>query len=101
MAALEVRSFRNEDNSVSMVVTVPARRNGEPNFGAIARINRELLTVNPDAFDPLEPSAPTLGDVDFEADPKLLAEIERAESDDEPGALKAGEAYREHLDGTP
>ena len=101
MASIEVRSFRNEDNSVSMVILVPARRNGEPNFGALARINRELLTVNPDGFDPLETGAPTEANVDFSADPRLLAEIERAEHDDEPGDLKAGEAYRDHLDGTP
>src|SRR5690606_36755406 len=97
MASIEGRSFRNGGNSVSMVVSVPARRNGEPNFGALARINRELLTVNPDAFDPLETGAPTLADVELDADPRLLAEIERAESDDGPDGLKAGEAYRDHL----
>ena len=52
MTGLEVRAFRNEDNSVSLVVIIPPRRNGEANFGALARINRELLTVDPAAFDP-------------------------------------------------
>lgn len=100
MAALEIRSFRNEDNSVSMVVLVPPRRNGEPNFGAIAKINRELLSTNPEAFDPLEVGAPSLGDVDLNSDPKLLAQLERAEADaPEVGSLKAGEAGREHGDG--
>src|SRR5690606_30082154 len=97
MASIEVRSFRNEDNSVSMVVTVPPRRNGEPNFGAIARINRELLLVNPGAFDPPDAPAPSLAAiVELATDPALLAKLEQAESDDGPDGLKAGEAYREH-----
>lgn len=94
MASIEVRSFRNEDNSVSMVVSVPARRNGEPNFGAIARINRELLLVNPSAFDPTDP--PPLPEI--EAPPLVV--LHEAD-DDGPDGLKAGEAYRDHLDGTP
>ena len=96
MAGIEIKSFRNEDNSVSMVVLVPPRRNGEPNFGAIARLNRELLTVNPEAFDPPEAPAPSLADVELVTDPALLAKLAQAESDDGPDGLKAGEAYREH-----
>ena len=100
MASLEIRSFRNEDNSVSIVVLVPPRRNGEANFGAIARINRELLSVNPQSFDPVEVGAPSLADL--ETDPALLAKLERAEADDpHVGDLTAEQAYRDHGDGTP
>jgi hypothetical protein len=42
-----------------MVVIVPPRRNGEPNFGALARINRDLLIVEPAAFDPYEDQSGT------------------------------------------
>ena len=76
MAGIEIKSFRNEDNSISMVVLVPPRRNGEPNFGAIARINRELLLVNPGAFDP--PDAPP--EVEVEAPPLVALH----EGDDTP-----------------
>jgi hypothetical protein len=58
MASLQIISSRNDDNSTTLTVTLPARRNGEVNFGALARINQTLLVINPDAFDPQEP--PTL-----------------------------------------
>lgn len=102
MASIEVRSFRNEDNSVSMVVTVPPRRNGEPNFGAMARVNRELLCINPDAFDPLpayEEEAVQHHAAEAPMPPAVELLISRAEDDDGPDGLKAGEAYREHVDG--
>lgn len=110
MTALEIRSFRNEDNSVSMVVLVPPRRNGEPNFGAIARINRDLLTVSPEAFDPheeqtegaiapYEEQAVQHHATEAPMPPAVELLISRAEDDDGPDGLKAGEAYREHGDG--
>ena len=99
---LEIRSFRNEDNSVSMVVIAPSRRNGEVNFGVIARINQALLTINPDAFDP-QPTYEEEAVQHHAAEapmPAYVEElIERAESDDSDMGLKAGEAGREHADG--
>lgn len=101
MASLEIRSFRNEDNSVSMVVLVPPRRNGEPNFGAIARLNRDLIPFNPDAFDPLpsyEEQAVAHHAVEAPMPAHVAELLDRAESDDQQvGSLKAGEADgREH-----
>jgi hypothetical protein len=58
MASLTIISSRNEDNSTTLTVTLPARRNGEVNFGALARINRDLLLINPQAFDPPDPPDP-------------------------------------------
>lgn len=55
----------------------------------------------PKGSKPLEVGSPRLADVDMSTDPKLLAELERAESDDGPDGLKAGEAYRDHADGAP
>jgi hypothetical protein len=119
MAGLEVTAYRNEDNSVSLILLIPPRRNGEPNFGALARINRDLLTVEPAAFDPREDQsdapiasyeeqavqhhaaeAPSVwweqqaaGSFEVVIDPALLAKLDRAESDDpQVGSLKAGEA---------
>jgi hypothetical protein len=46
----------------------------------------------PKGAKPLEVGVPTLADVDLSTDPRLLAELERAESDDGPDGLKAGEA---------
>lgn len=97
-----------------MVVTIPPRRNGEPNFGALARINRELLMVEPEAFDPayeeqavapraldeLAAEAQAMGLYDdqhhaIEAPMPPLVELH--EGDDCPEeSLKGGEAYREH-----
>jgi hypothetical protein len=104
MTGLEVRAFRNEDNSVSMVVTIPPRRNGEPNFGALARINRELLMVDPAAFDPREDqSAAPIASYEEQAVAHHAIEapmpplVELHEGDDCPEeVLKGGEAYREH-----
>jgi hypothetical protein len=66
MSALTIISSRNDDNSTTLTVTLPARRNGEVNFGALARINRDLLLINPQAFDPPDPplfaSEPVLRD---------------------------------------
>jgi hypothetical protein len=107
MASIEIRSFRNEDNSVSMVIVVPARRNGEPNFGAIARLNRELLATNPNAFDPREEQAADAiapyeeqhHATEAPMPPAVEELIARSEDDDGPDGLKAGEAFREHADG--
>lgn len=96
MPGLEIRSFRNEDNSVSMVIVVPPRRNGEVNFGALARINRELLPFTPDAFDPLpayEEQVVAHHATEAPMPPALVEMIDRGESDDpQVGSLKAGEA---------
>ena len=53
----------------------------------------------PKGAKPLEVGAPTAAMLDLSDDPKLLAEIERAEADDGPDGLKAGEAYREAVNG--
>lgn len=92
MAGLEVRAFRNEDNSVSLVVIIPPRRNGESNFGALARINRELLTIEPQAFDPpYEEEAAQHHAVEAPMPPL----VELHEGDDcREEVLKGGEAYR-------
>lgn len=104
MAGLEIRAFRNEDNSVSLILLVPPRRNGEPNFGALARINRELLCIDPAAFDPCEEQSaapnPSYEEqavahhaVEAPMPPAVMEMIDRAESDDpQVGSLKAGEA---------
>ena len=54
MASLKIVSDRLDDNSVKFAVVVPPRRNGGVNFGAVEAINRALLTINPEAFDPQE-----------------------------------------------
>lgn len=101
MAGLRVTSNRNDDNSVTVVVTVPARRNGEVNFGAIARLNYEILTVNPDAFDPVgyEEAAVQHHAAEAPMPPHVEELIVRAETDDSDMGLKAGEVGREHADG--
>lgn len=104
MAGLEVRAYRNEDNSVSLILLIPPRRNGEPNFGALARINRELLMVEPEAFDPCtEQSATPNASYEEQAVAHHAVEapmpplVELHEGDDCPEeSLKGGEAYREH-----
>lgn len=114
MAGLEIRAFRNEDNSVSLILLVPPRRNGEPNFGALARINRELLMVEPEAFDPAyeeqavahhaldeiaaEAQAMGLyGDQHHAIEAPMPPLVTLHENDDCPEeVLKGGEAYREH-----
>jgi hypothetical protein len=88
MASLTIISSRNEDNSTTLTVTLPARRNGEVNFGALARINQTLLVINPEAFDPVEVPHP----VEAPMPPALTELLDR--QNDEPCALKAGEAYR-------
>lgn len=104
MAGLEIRAFRNEDNSVSLVLVIPPRRNGEPNFGALARINRDLLIVEPAAFDPYDDQTGTPiasyeeqsvahHAIEAPMPPAVMELIDRAESDDPTvGSLKAGEA---------
>lgn len=104
MAGLEVTAYRNEDNSVSLILLIPPRRNGEPNFGALARINRELLWIDPAAFDPYgdqsatpnascEEHAVAHHAVEAPMPPAVMEMIDRAESDDpQVGSLKAGEA---------
>ena len=104
MAGLEVTVYRNEDNSVSLILLIPPRRNGEPNFGALARINRELLMVEPEAFDPYEDQAGTpIASYEEQAVAHHATEapmptlVELHEGDDCPEeVLKGGEAYREH-----
>ena len=54
MASLKIVSDRTDDNALKFAVVLPPRRNGEVNFGAAEAINRALLTINPDAFDPVE-----------------------------------------------
>ena len=54
MASIRITSNRNDDNSTRFILDVPARRNGEVNFGVIAKINQVVLPINPDAFDPPE-----------------------------------------------
>jgi hypothetical protein len=94
MAGLEVTAYRNEDNSVSLILLIPPRRNGEPNFGALARINRELLMVEPAAFDPAYEEQAVAHHA-IEAPMPPLVELH--EGDDCPEeSLKGGEAYREH-----
>ena len=88
MSALRIISSRNDDNSTTLTVTLPPRRNGEVNFGALARINQVLLVVNPDAFDP--PEVPHT--LEAPMPPHVAELLERAA--EEPGGLKAGEAYR-------
>lgn len=94
MAGLEVTAYRNEDNSVSLILLIPPRRNGEPNFGALARINRELLTVDPAAYDPAyEEHSVAHHAIEAPMPPAVMELIDRAESDDPTvGSLKAGEA---------
>ena len=102
MAALEVRSFRNEDNSVSMVVIAPRRRNGEVNFGVIARINQSLLTINPDAFDPqptYEEEAVQHHAAEAPMPPAMAAMIDLHAEDDTPEVAINWETAREHADG--
>jgi hypothetical protein len=86
MASLKVVSDRCDDNALKLAVVIPPRRNGEPNFGALERALRGLYSVNPDAFDP--------SDVPATLDAPEPPTVE-FEDDDEPGNLKAGEAYRE------
>ena len=94
MAGLEVTAYRNEDNSVSMILLVPPRRNGEPNFGALARINRELLMVEPEAFDPSYEEQAVAHHAIEAPMPPLVALHEDDDCPEE--VLKGGEAYREH-----
>jgi hypothetical protein len=54
MASLKIVSDRTDDNALKFAVVLPPRRNGEVNFGAAEAINRALLTINPDAYDPQE-----------------------------------------------
>jgi hypothetical protein len=98
MASLTIVSSRNDDNSTTLTVTLPARRNGEVNFGALARINQSLLVINPDAFDPIEvPPRVETAPLTFYAEetppPPLVA---LHDGDDEPEASlnfdKAGQA---------
>ena len=88
MASLTITASRNDDNSTTITVRLPPRRNGEVNFGALARINQVLLVVTPDAFDPPGVSHA----VDAPMPPHVAELIERAS--EEPDGLKAGEAYR-------
>jgi len=53
MASLKIVSDRLDDNSIKLAVVLPPRRNGEVNFAALGAINAALLTVNPEAYDPL------------------------------------------------
>lgn len=57
MASLKIVSDRTDDNALKFAVVLPPRRNGEVNFGAAEAINRALLTINPDAYDPPEVAA--------------------------------------------
>jgi hypothetical protein len=57
MASLKIVSDRTDDNALKFAVVLPPRRNGEVNFGAAEAINRALLTINPDAYDPQEVAA--------------------------------------------
>ena len=66
MASLKVVSDRADDNSITLRVVLPPRRNGEVNFAALSAINTALLTVNPSAYDP---------------DPKPLSAPEIAQAD--------------------
>jgi len=95
MASLTIISNRNDDNSTTLTVTLPARRNGEVNFGALARINRDLLLINPQAFDPPDPPPLTTAIRDgHTADGGGLVEAMLDRAAEEPDGLKAGEAYR-------
>ena len=60
MTSLKIVSDRLPDNSIAVRVVMNPRRNGEVNFGALEAINRALLTINPDAFDPQEVTAPEI-----------------------------------------
>ena len=95
MASLKVVSDRCDDNALKLAVVIPPRRNGEPNFGALEKALRGLYQVNPDAFDPADP--PTVqGGTIIASVPRIEAVEElEARQDEEPGNLKAGEAYRE------
>lgn len=80
MASPKVVLDRLDDNSLKLAVILPPRRNGEPNFAALTKLNSDVLALNPAAFDPPDP--PPIPVVEFV-------------DDDEPGSLKAGEAFRE------
>lgn len=96
MASLTILSCRNDDNSTTLTVTLPPRRNGEVNFGALARINRDLLLVNPAGFDPVD-SPPEYHATEAPMPPPILEVIDAREADDpESMGLLAEGAYREH-----
>lgn len=92
MASLKIVSDRCDDNSVKFAVVIPPSRVGAVNFGCVEAVNRALLSVNPEAYDPVPihhaEAAPMLPHVPLPIPPGLL------EDDDEPGSLKAGEAFR-------
>lgn len=95
MASLKIVSDRMDDNSVKFAVVVPPTRIGAVNFGAVESVNRALLSVNPEAYDPV-PIAPEHHATEAPMPPSLAQLLEAAESDEGPDGLKAGEAYREH-----
>jgi hypothetical protein len=95
MANLRIISTRNEDNSTRFIVDVPARRNGQVNFGVVEKINQVLLLINPQAFDPPDPPPLTTAIRDgHTADGGGLVEAMLDRAAEEPDGLKAGEAYR-------
>ncbi len=93
MASLKIVSDRCDDNSIKFAVVIPPRRNGTVNFGAVEAVNRSLLSIKPDAYDPV-PVPQDFHATDAPMPPTLTELLSRAEDDDGPDGLKAGEAYR-------
>jgi len=95
VASLKIISDRCDDNSVKFAVVIPPKQSGGVNFGAVEAVNRSLLSVNPDAFDPV-PMPQDFHAVEAPMPAHVAELIARSEDDEEPGNLKEGEAYREH-----
>ena len=81
----------------TITTTIPPRRFGfGPNLGAMQRALNLLTALNPDAFDPVPVRAEEDEHhaIDAPMPPTLSELLSRAEDDDGPDGLKAGEAYR-------
>src|SRR5690606_13131824 len=59
--------WEQEGESLRVFAVIPPRRNGEVNAGALAAALVALSKINPDAFDPVEISAPAQADNDDHA----------------------------------
>ena len=78
---------------------IPNLPDGSVNVAVLNAALLSITRINADAFSPL-PIAHHATEAPMP--PAVFEElIARAESDDGPDGLKAGEAYRDHGDGTP
>ncbi len=83
MASLKIISDRCDDNSIKFAVVIPPRRNGTVNFGAVEAVNRSLLSINPDAYDPV-PVPQDFHAVDAPMPAHVAEILARQEADDTP-----------------